>query len=133
MILNIVNCSWNLEIIDVLRRLIIGTGGVVTPSLWGTVRIDGYVTPSSWVTVMADGVVIPSLWVTVGAEGVVTPSSWSILLVREYILVPKQLSVVVPLGGAVVNKQIGKTPNMPSPSAATEVGLEVLELGVVPR
>ena len=37
--------------------------------------------------------------------------------------------MVVPLGGAVLNKRIGKTPNVPSPSAATEVGLEVLELG----
>ena len=52
---------------------------------------------------------------------------------REYIFVPKQLSVVIPLGAAVVNKQIAKIPNVPSPSAATEVGLEVLELGVVPR
>ena len=102
-------------------------------SLGGAVGIDGYVIPSSWVTVMADGVVIPSLWVTVGADGVVTPSSWSILLVREYILVPKQFPEVVPLGGVVINERIAKIPNVPSPSAATEVGLEVLELGLVPR
>ena len=50
-----------------------------------------------------------------------------------FFLVPKQLSVVVPFGGVVVNEQIRKTLNVPSPSAATEVGLEVLELGVVPR
>ena len=91
----------------------------ITPSSRGIVSIDGYVTPSLWVTVMADGVVTPSLW--------------SILLVREYILVPKQLSAVVPLKGVVVNELIGKTPKVPSPSSATEVGLEVLELGVIPR
>ena len=109
---HIVNCSWNLEIIDVSLRLIIRTGGALTPSSWGAVGIDGYVIPSSWVTV--------------GVDGVVTPSSWSILFVREYILVPKQFPEVVPLGGVVINERIGKTPNVPSPSAATEVGLEVL-------
>ena len=62
-----------------------GIGGVVTPSSGGAVGADGYVIPSSWATV--------------GAEGVVTPSYWSILLVREYILVPKQFPEVVPLGG----------------------------------
>ena len=43
-------------------------------------------------------------------------------------MVPKQFPEVVPLGGVVINERIGKTPNVPSPSAATEVGLEVLEL-----
>ena len=37
------------------------------------------------------------------------------------------------LGGAVVGKRVGKNPKVPSPSAATEVGLEFLELGVVPK
>ena len=88
-----------------------GIGGVVTPSSRGAGRIDGYVTPFLWVTVMADGVVTPSL---------------------GSILVPKKLSVVVPLGGVVVDKLIGKPPKVPIPSSATEVGLEVLELGVIP-
>ena len=79
------------------------------------------------------GAVTPSSRGAVGAEGVVTPSSWSILLVREYILVLKQFPEVVPLGGVVISERIGKTPNVPSPSAATEFGLEVLDLGLVPR
>ena len=36
------------------------------------------------------------------------------------------VGVVVPLGGAVLSEWIGKTPNVPGPSAATENGLEVL-------
>ena len=38
--------------------------------------------------------------------------------------------MVVPLGGAVLNEQLGKALNVASPSAVAEVGLEVLELGV---
>ena len=40
------------------------------------------------------------------------------------------VGVVVPLGGAVLNEQLGKALNVASPSAVAEVGLEVLELGV---
>ena len=50
-------CSRNPEIIDVSRRLSIGTGGAVTPSSAGVVGIDGFETPSTWVTVGVDGVV----------------------------------------------------------------------------
>ena len=38
--------------------------------------------------------------------------------------------MLVPSGGAVLSEWIVKTPNVPSPSSATEVGLQVLELGV---